>query len=139
MTLEKDVITFEVCVGVFVEPGPRAEVDEFGAIGLDVYEDVLVFDVPVDDSGLVALLDGPDDLAEDVSRQPLVQPLPVGDEVEEVLAALGRGPHALHDQQVVVGQLEVVDQLDHAGAVADLPHQRHFQGDLDMLGAAADS
>ena len=106
-----------------MQPGPRAKVDEFGLVGFDVDEDVLVLDVSVDDACLVALLDRPDDLAEDVTGQWLFQPLVVRDEVKQVLAGLGRRPWPLHHQQVKIGKLEVVDQLDHAGAVpANFPH-----------------
>ena len=123
-------LTVKVCVDLVVEFRPAAEVNELEPEGLGVDEDVLVLDVPVQDSPLVTSPHRLKRLLEEAPGRALVQADRVGDVVEEVLAVVD----ALHHQEEAVGHLEVVDQADDAGDVGHLAHQGHLQGHLRLLG-----
>ncbi len=105
----------------------RAEVDELdlGHRGDHVHEDVLVFDVPVDDPAAVAGDHRLKDLTEKTPRHRLLQPTLLRDEVEEVLAA--RRP--LQNQDVGVLALVKVEQADHAWDAGHLAQEADLQRD----------
>ena len=123
----KSALTVKVGVESVPQVGAGAEVDELELEGLEVDQQVLVLDVPVDDALPVAGDHRLDDLPEEVPRELLLEEALLGDEVEEVLAGLG----PLHDDDVGVVALEAVDQLDHAGhpAAGDHVHEAHLQRD----------
>lgn len=111
-------LTIKVSVDVVLEERPRAEVDELddlSALSVGGDEEVLVLDVPVDDTGGVALSHHVDHLAEEVPRLGLGHSLPIRDVIEEILDGFG----SLHDDHEAVGELVPRDQSDDAGDVGD--------------------
>lgn len=111
------MFTVVIGVGVVVKLRPGSKVDELDLERPRVDEDVLVFDVSVNDAGLVDLHEDVDELPEHVPRQRVAHAATVGDEVEQVfgVSKVAAGiAHALHDDHVAVGQLVVVVNRDHA-------------------------
>ncbi len=105
-----------------MELGPGPKVDEFDLKRPGVDEDVFVFDVSVNDAGLVDLHEGVDELPEHVLRQDVAHAAVVRYEVEQVFGVgkvAGGIAHAFHDDHVAVGQLEVVFDRDHACKIKD--------------------
>lgn len=86
-------------------------------------EEVLVFDVSVDDSGGVTLSHHIDHLTEQVARLGLRHQLPVGDVIEQILDGL----RALHDDDKAIGELEPGDELDDARNVRDFPQKANLE------------
>ena len=106
----------------FVErSGP--EVDEPDAPGVEFNEQVLVLDIPMDHPSPVDLHQRPDDLFQEASGLRLAKGAMLGDVVKEVLARA----RLLKDEQVAVGPLEIVEQLDDAGN----PRELLQENDLD--------
>merc|ERR1712080_119923 len=75
----------ELSVGVLLQEGPRAKVDHAQLARLHVYQDVLILDVSMDDSFIVAGSDGGNDLAEEVLGEFFLQSALFSDEVKQVL------------------------------------------------------
>ena len=109
-------------MGVF-EEGARAEVDESEAPRLEVEDEVLVLDVPVDDAHGGACEGSLHHLLEEVSGELLLESALVGDVVEEV----GAGGGALHDNQEAVLALEPVQETHHPHHILAVVQETHFQ------------
>ncbi len=118
-------LTVKIHVVSGFDVGARSKVDQLEVEGSEIHQEVLVFDVPMDDSLAMAGNDGLDDLAEEVPRQLLLKHALLRDVVKEVLAGLG----PLHDNDEGVMTFKAVDQLDHSRSAGDNVHQAHFQGD----------
>ncbi len=73
--------------------GSRAKVYQLEIKGSEIHQEVLVFDVAMDDSEAMAGQDCLDDLAKEVPRQMLLKHALLSDEVKQVLAGL----RPLHD------------------------------------------
>ena len=93
IVLKKSGLTIKICVDAVLHVGAGSEVDQLQVQRPQVDEQVLVLDVPVDDSLAVAGDDGLDDLAEEVAGQLLLQLALLGDEIKQILARL----RSLHD------------------------------------------
>ena len=85
MELENLRLTVKVSESVLLVERPGAEVDQLELAGLEVDQQVLVLDVPVDDPPPVAGQDCLDHLPEEAPRQLLFKNSLLGDEVEQVL------------------------------------------------------
>ena len=118
-------LTVKVGVDSVLEVRAGSKVDELELVGLEVDQQVLVLDVPVDDPGRVARDDRLDDLAEEVAREPLLEHALLSDEVKEVLA--GRG--LLHHVDEGVVELVVVEESDDSGDALDLGEELQLQRD----------
>lgn len=106
-----------------MRPGPK--VDELNLGSRDIDENVLVLDVPVDDSPLMAGDDRLQHLLQEAPCHDLLKSSLLGDEVKEVLAA----ERALQDQDVGVGTLVKVEQANHARDARDFPQEADFERD----------
>ena len=85
MELENLRLTVKVSESVLLVERPGAEVDQLELAGLEVDQQVLVLDVPVDDPPAVAGQDRLHHLPEEAPCQLLLKNSLLGDEVEQVL------------------------------------------------------
>ena len=122
-------LTIKICVDFVVHFWAGSEIDDLDFVCSGVDQDVLVFDVAMNNSGGVHLIDGGHDLLEDELGQVLLDGTGIRNEVEQIFARPGPGrgrAHPLHDDHEAVRKLEVVDQPDDTRDVGDLLHQRDF-------------
>ena len=91
-------------------------------VGID-HQDVLVLDVAMDDSSLLAGQDGVDNLLEKPLGHLFFQHTSLCDEVKQVLAVWG----TLHDEDERVGPLVKVHQANDPGDSRNIPEQANFQ------------
>ena len=92
-------------------------------VGID-HQDVLVLDVTMDDSSLLARQDGVDNLLEKPLCHLFFQDTSLCDEVKQVFAVWG----TLHDEDERVGPLVKVHQADDSGDSRYISEQANFQG-----------
>ena len=123
-TESPSTLTVEVGVEAVPQVGARAKVDQLQVEGLEVHQQVLILDVPVDDATSVASNDGLHYLTEEVAGQLLFQHPLFSDVVEEVLAGLW----PLHHDDVGVMSLKAVDESDHPGETGHRAHQADLHG-----------
>ena len=122
-------LTVKVGVDSILKVGPRSKVNELEVQGLEVDQEVLVLDVPVDDPFAMACEDRLHDLAEKVPCHLLLEHPLLSDEVKEVLA----GGRLLHNIDEGVVALVKVEQPDHARDGLDLREQLELQRDSPSL------
>ena len=111
-------------VAVVLNLGPGAKVDELELTGVHVHQDVLVLDVPVDDALAVTRRHSPHNLAEEVSRQTLLEIFLLRYKVEHVDASAG----LFHHVNELIFSLEEVQQLN------DTLHMLHSVKELELHG-----
>ena len=116
-------LTIKISEDLLCEEGAGAEVDQLELAGVEIYEDVLVFNVAVNDAALMNCDYGFDDLSEEASRMVLRQHAVISDVVEQILTMSG----ALHNQNVTVVLLEVIQQFDGTRNMRHLFQKRGFQ------------
>jgi len=114
----------KVSVRFILDESPAAKVDQLQAQRLQVDQEVLVLDVPVDDSSPPASYHCLHNLAEEVSGELFLEDALLGDEVEEVLARLG----TLHHDDEGVVPLKVVQEADHPWETSKEVEEADFQG-----------
>lgn len=120
--------TVEIGIDCILEEGPRAKINELQLACAEVNQQVLVLDVPVHHAAAVAVAHRLQHLPEEPAGRLLVQGAFLRDEVEQVLHQLG----PLHDDQVPVGPLVPVQQLDDPSeARAHLLEEDDLQGHHD--------
>ena len=110
-------LTIEVSVSGLLEVGPGAKVHQFQGERSQVDQNILILYVSMDDAGFVAADHSLQDLPEEQSREFLVQDSLLCDEVEEVFDGL----RPLHDDDVGIQTLEVVQEPDDARDVSNFP------------------
>ena len=94
------MLTIEIGVELVLEDGPRAKVDEFKIARPQIYEQIFVLDIAMDDGALVASDHGLDHLLEEMARHFFIQRPLLGDVIEQVLN-LGKGEKQIIDQSIV--------------------------------------
>jgi len=109
-------------LGVF-EEGTGAKVDELEAASAQVHEDVLVLDVAMDDPLAMAGYHCLHNLTEEVPGTLFVKNSFLCDEVEQIFRVVG----SLHDIDVAIGALIVLEQLDDTLNVLDRMKQFQLQ------------
>jgi len=86
---------------VVLTPGP--EVNQLGVEGVEVHENVLVLDVPVEDSAVSAVDDSLDNITEHVAGELFWERSVLGYKIEEVLAV-----YSLHDDVIIICVVNIV-------------------------------
>ena len=129
-----DPRAIEVDVGpvVLVHHGPGPEVDELQdrpVLAVEADEDVLILDVSVDHSCLVAILDRLHELLEQRSAGVFGDEFVFGDVIEQILA----GFRPLEDQKVRVFFFDPVQQLDHVRDVRHAEQKSDFSGNSHVV------
>ena len=117
-------LTVKVGVDAVLQIGAGPEVNELEVEGLEVDQEVLILDVPVDDSLPVASNDSLHHLAEKVPCHLLLKHALLSDEVKEVLAWGG----LLHHVDEGVLALVEVQQLDDSGHRLNVGEKLQLQG-----------
>ena len=112
-----DSSALELSVDPVLKETAGAEVDQLDLEVVQVDQDVLVLDVPVDDALLVAGDQGGQQLPEDVLGHGLRQGTLFADEVEQVLAV-----ESLHHNVEAGLHVKVVNEPDHPRNVLQLLH-----------------
>jgi len=115
----------KVSESVLLVEGAGAEVDQLEFARLEVNQEVLILDVPVDDSPPVAGENRLDHLPEEASGQLLLKNSFLSDEVEEVLSRGG----PLHDEDEGVRPLKEVEEFDHSLNILDAVQQLQLKRD----------
>lgn len=117
------VLTIKFCVESILQESTGSEIHDPGGQVFKIHENVLVFDVPVYDTGLVTPDDGLDHLVEKHTGQFLVQKHFFRDVVVQIFD----GFRSLHDDDEGIKTLVIIQQFHHTFHVA------HFlqQTDLD--------
>ena len=109
-------------VVIILHEGPAPEVDEIQLSSFEIDEDVLIFDVPVDDARGVAGEDCLDHLAEEVGRHLLVEAALLTDVVEHVFASL----RPFHHNDIGIHSLEKVEDFHCSLNILNCKHQCNF-------------
>jgi len=118
-------LTIKVCVVSCLGVSSGAKVDEFQLEGLQVDQQVLILDIPMDHSLALASHDRLHHLPEEVPCKLLLQTPLLRDEIEEILARL----RTLHDYDEGVVPLVAVDESDDAGSrTGDHVHEADLHG-----------
>jgi len=111
---------------VMLTPGP--EVDQLDVEGVEVHENILVLDVPVEDAAVSAVDDSLDNITEHVAGELFRERPVLGYEIEEVLAV-----YFLHDDVITICVVNIVQDLDHALNILDLLHESHFSRNVCLI------
>ena len=119
------MLTVKIGVDSVLEVGAGAEVDELELEALEIDEEVLVLDVPVDHTLAMAGDDRLHHLAEEVAGHLLLQHPLFRDEVKQVLARL----RVLHYDKERVVAFKAVQDLHHPWTAMYLLQQADFKGD----------
>lgn len=98
---------FKLCVGCILEQGPGAKVNDLDISCPRVNQDVLVFDISVNNPLSLAELQGLHDLAQEPLSERFVQGSPFCDEVKQVLAGLRS---LKHHEKALARHLEPVQR-----------------------------
>lgn len=113
-----------------MKQGTRTKIDEFDTTPAEVYQDVLILDIAVDNSTGMAVLDSCHYLGKEAAASALTQWTLLCDVVKKIL-----GRHRpLKDQHEAFWSLKPVKQADHARmptAFTHLPKQCHFEWACD--------
>lgn len=115
-----------------MKQGTRTKINEFGTAPAEVYQDVLVLDVTMDNSTSMAVLDSCHYLAEKGTTSAFTKWALLCDVVKEIL---GR-QRPLKDQHEALWCLKPVKQADHTRvptAFTHFPQQCHFQWACDRV------
>ena len=115
----------ELPVDLILQEGARPKVNQLDLEGVEVDEDVLILDVPVHHSLLVAGDHSVQQLLEQVLGEVLRQGSLLADEVKQVLAV-----ETLHDDVEAVLHVEVVDDPDDPRDCVQVLHESHLQGEI---------
>ena len=104
---------------IVLTPGP--EVNQLGVEGVQVHEDVLVLDVPVQDPAVSAVDHSLNNITEHFAGKSFRQRPLLGYKIKKVLAI-----NSLHNNVIAVRVINVVQDPDHTGDILYLLHESDF-------------
>lgn len=102
------MLTFIFSVGTVPQKRTRTKVNELDLVALQVNQNILVLHVPMDYALRQTVLDGLQDLLEEVARRSLADSALLGDVVKQVYVLVG----TLHNDVELVLLFEEVEQFN---------------------------
>ena len=115
----------ELVVESFLEKCSTTKVNQLYLECIDIYENVLILDISVNNSFLMAFDDSVHQLHEEFPSHMFRQGAPISDEVKKVLAV-----EPLHDNIERVRSIKIGNKFDHSRNIIHSLHQSYFQWDI---------
>ena len=109
------------CVSCHFSASQQTKVNQLYFECIDIYENVFIFDISVNNTFLMALIDSVHQLHEEVPGQVLRQGGMLSDKVKQVLAV-----EPLHDNIEGIRSVKIVKTFDPSRNISHLLHQSYL-------------